>query len=59
MAEADLVTHDAIFYGVFERSVEQDLHFLSSDKAHLDDALAESAMAGYLDDDATLTGMQF
>ncbi len=44
MAEAHLITHDAILDRVLERGVEQHVDFLTFDEAHLDDALAKATM---------------
>ena len=55
MAQADLVAHQLVFHGVLQWGVEQHLHFLAADEAHLDDALAESAVPLYFYDDAFFT----
>jgi hypothetical protein len=57
MAQTHLVTHNLVFHGVSEGSVEQHLYLLAFDKAHLDNSFAEASMAGYFDDDAALACM--
>ena len=57
-AQRDLVAHDGVLDGVVERGVEHDVDYAPLDEAHLHDALAEGAMAKYLDDHALLAGLQ-
>jgi len=58
-SQRDFVAENLVFDRVLEGCVQDDLHGLSLDEAHLDDALAESAVAQHLHDDALLAGMQF
>ena len=58
VAQTDLVAHDAILHGVFQRRVEQHLNVLALNEAHLHHALAETAMSHHLDNDARLARMQ-
>ena len=45
MAEGDFIAHDAVFHGILQGSVQQNLNFLALDESHLDDALAETSVA--------------
>ena len=58
-AQRHLVAHQTVFHWVLQRCVQQHLHALSLHKAHLDDALAEAAVALHLYDDAALARFQF
>ena len=51
-AQTDFIVHHLVFHRVVERSIEQHLYGLALDKAHLHDALAETAVAHHLHDDA-------
>ena len=59
VAQADLIAHKTILDGVLQRSVEEHLDALAPDEPHLDDALAETAVAVHLDDDALFACLQF
>ena len=50
--QRNLVAYYFILYGVLQRRVEHHLHPLSVDKAHLGQALLETAAPVQLDDDA-------
>ena len=58
-AEGNLVPHHLIFNRVLQRGVEQHLHRLPLDEAHLHDALAEAAVAQHLDYNAFLACAKF
>ena len=45
MAEGDFIAHDAVFHGILQGSIQQNLNFLALDESHLDDALAETSVA--------------
>ena len=59
MTERHLVAHQFILHGILERCIEQHLYLFTLDEAHLDDALAESTMTQYLDNNTFLTSLQF
>ena len=56
-AQRHLKVHDAILDRIFERGVENGVHFHPFDEAHLDDALAESPVTRHADDHAFLTSL--
>ena len=58
-AQGDFVAHHFVFHRVAQRRIEQHLHRLALDEAHLHNALAETSVAHHLDNHAFLTGIQF
>ena len=58
-AQADLIAHHLIFYGVLQGSIEQYLNHFSLDKSHLHNALAEAAVTFYFDYCGLFTCMEF
>ena len=59
MPQTHLVAHQLVFDGVLQRGIQQHFYLLALDEAHLDDALAESAVAQHLHDDALFASLQF
>ena len=51
-----LVADDFVFNGILERCVQHHPYFLTLDEAHLDEALAETAVSMDADNDRFLTG---
>ena len=50
--EAHLEVHHSVFDRVFEGRIQHSFHFHTTDKAHFDDAFAESTIAVHLDNNA-------
>ena len=49
-----LVAHNLVLHRVLQRGIQQYLHLLSLDEAHLNDALAEASVSCHLDNDPLL-----
>ena len=56
--QTDLIAHHLILHWVLQRSVQQHLHLLTPDKAHLNDALTESTVSLHLHNDTVITSLQ-
>ena len=49
-----LIAHQLVLHGILQRCIQQHLHLLALDKAHLNDTLAEATMPQHLDNDSFL-----
>ena len=58
-SQRDVVSHDPVFDGVFERGVQDHLDALSAHESHLHDAASESSVAHDLDDRGGFAAFEF
>ena len=57
-AQAHLIAHDLVLHRILQGGIQQDFHGFSLDKAHLNDALAETTVTINLHDDTLLACLQ-
>ena len=57
--QRNVVAHDLVFDGVFQRGVENHFDPLSADKTHLHDAAAKASVAHHFDNRRRFAGLQF
>ena len=55
----DVVAHDLVFDGVFQRGVENHFDPLSADETHLHDAAAETAVSRHFEYRGRFPGLKF
>ena len=55
-SKRNLVSHDFVFHGVFQRSIEQDFYGFSFDEAHLYNSAPEPTVSHHFDDDTFFSG---
>ncbi len=58
-AQRDFIAHYPVFHRVLQWSIQLYFYLLPLDKAHFQDALTEAAMSSDIEDDSSLTSMQF